>query len=174
MAEMHRPSDYDDDQPASSWFDFLNWFQPLVDLIVRLTAAWAFYQSGITKVVAETIATLPFIGDLKIPSSLAPTDTTLMLFEYEYSVPVLPFELAAQLGTAAEIILPVLLAFGLFGRLSALGLFVFNIIAVISYTEAQSGNALYLHVLWGILLLVTIAHGPGKISIDHIFRRIRS
>ena len=137
MADMHDPTDYADQQ-STSFFDFLNWFQPLTDLLLRLTVAWAFYQSGITKVVAETIATLPFIGDFKIPTSLAPTDSTIMLFEYEYSVPILPPDLAAQLGTAAEIILPVLLAFGLFGRLSALGLFVFNVVAVLSYEAAQT------------------------------------
>jgi len=34
------------------------------------------------------------------------------LFEEEYSVPFIPFELAAYLGTAGELILPVLLVLG--------------------------------------------------------------
>ncbi len=151
-------------------FSFLNFLQPLADLLVRLVVAWAFYTSGLTKTLSTTLFSLAG-RDVAIPTSLAPTDTTLFLFQEEYKVPILAPELAAQVGTAAEIILPVFLAFGLLGRLSALGLFVFNIVAVISYEAAQSGIAFYQHVLWGLLLLITIAHGPGKISIDQLFRR---
>ena len=166
-------SDSTDNVVSESFFDFLNALQPLSDLIMRVVVGWAFYASGITKVVSEPLINL--LGtEIKYPTSLAPTDTTLFLFEEEYNVPLLAPELAAQLGTMAEIILPVLLVLGLFGRLAALGLFVFNIVAVLSYPPAQSGAGLYLHVLWGVILLALVAHGPGKISIDHIFRKIRS
>ena len=58
-------------------------------------------------------------------------DSTLYLFEYEYQVPILPWELAAYMGTAAELILPVFLALGLLSRPMGAILFVFNIIAVV-------------------------------------------
>jgi putative oxidoreductase len=55
------------------------------------------------------------------------------LFENEYQVPLIPWELAAYLGTATELILPVFLILGLATRLMAVKLFVFNVVAVVSY-----------------------------------------
>ena len=60
-----------------------------------------------------------------------------------------------------------LLALGLGGRLSAAALFIFNIIAVISYPELMEAG-LRDHQLWGILLLITITQGPGKLSLDYL------
>ena len=51
-------------------------------------------------------------------------DSTLALFANEYHVPVLSPHLAAILGTAAEIGLPVLLVLGLGTRFAAVALFV--------------------------------------------------
>ncbi len=59
-------------------------------------------------------------------------ESTLFLFEYEYSVPFLRHDIAAYLGTAAEIALPVLLLIGLLTPVAAIGLFIFNFVAVIS------------------------------------------
>jgi putative oxidoreductase len=72
-------------------------------LAARFYVGWAFFSSGLTK--------------------LRDWDSTLTLFEYEYQVPILPFELAAYLGTAAEIILPLLLIAGLASRVCGGGLF---------------------------------------------------
>jgi putative oxidoreductase len=66
-------------------------------------------------------------------------------------------------------VIPVLLVLGLFTRPAALVLFVFNIIAVISYPDLSEGG-LKDHVYWGLLLLVTLFHGPGKLSVDHLIR----
>lgn len=124
---------------------------PLVDLLVRLWVAQAFFASGLTK--------------------LASFDSTVLLFTYEYHVPLLPPEVAAVLGTTAELALPVLLALGLFGRLTPVALFVFNIVAVISYPELMEAG-LHEHMVWGLLLLVTIAHGPGALSADRLLARL--
>ena len=94
-------------------------------------------------------------------------DTTLYLFESEYQVPIIPWELAAYAATAAELILPVLLILGIVTRLAALKLFMLNIVAVISYPIIWAGG-FYDHKLWGIMLFVSIIYGPGKISLDHI------
>lgn len=123
---------------------------PLVDLALRLWVGMAFFQSGLTKI--------------------ANWDSTLYLFENEYQVPLLPPNAAALLGTGAELVLPVLLVLGLGGRLSALALFVFNIVAVLSY-PGLGEVGLKDHEVWGLMLLVTFAHGPGKLSIDHLIRR---
>jgi len=50
------------------------------------------------------------------------------LFENKYNVPLLPPEFAAMLGTALELLLPVLLVLGLAGRFSAFARFAFTII----------------------------------------------
>src|SRR6185369_1177199 len=60
---------------------------------------------------------------------------TLALFENEYHVPVLSPSVAAALGTATELSMPVLLALGLGTRFAAAVLFVFNIVAVMSYPD---------------------------------------
>lgn len=83
-----------------------------------------------------------------------------MLFEYEYAVPLLSPTAAAYLGTAAELVLPVLLVLGLGGRFAALALFLFNIVAVISYPDLSDSGRQF-HILWGILLAITMTHGPG-------------
>jgi len=123
---------------------------PVVDLVVRLWVATAFFRSGLTKI--------------------ASWDTTLLLFTNEYHVPFLSPEVAAFAGTATELVVPVFLALGLGGRLAAAVLFVFNIIAVISYPELE-GIGLEQHQVWGIMLLVTLLHGPGALSIDHLIAR---
>ncbi|MGB8434673.1 MAG: DoxX family protein [Burkholderiales bacterium] len=131
-------------------------FAHVIDLVIRLFVASAFFKSGLTKIRSW--------------------DATLYLFANEYHVPLLPTQLAAFLGTFGELMLPPLLAFGLATRFAALGLTVMNIVAVISFWHVLSGNeaALASHEHWGLLLLVTLFHGPGKLSLDHwIWRRIR-
>lgn len=123
---------------------------PVLDLAIRLWVAGAFFQSGLAKIQSW--------------------ETTLALFENEYSVPLLPPTLAAYLGTATELFIPVLLVFGLGGRFAAAVLFVFNIVAVISYGDLSEAGLMQ-HQIWGLLLLVTLLHGPGKLSIDHLIRR---
>src|SRR5258708_31542956 len=89
--------------------------QPLFALALRIYVAQIFFLSGLTK--------------------LRDWSLTVALFQNEYHVPVLAPELAAALGTGAEIGLPMLLVAGLGTRLTAVALFVFNIVAVISYPD---------------------------------------
>jgi putative oxidoreductase len=119
--------------------------QPLAQLAARVYVAQAFFASGLTKI--------------------RDWDTTLALFMDEYHVPVLPAKLAAALGTAGELVLPVLLVLGLAGRFSAAGLFVVNAVAVISLMDIP-GPALQQHVFWGSLLIGLVLWGPGRWSLD--------
>jgi putative oxidoreductase len=127
--------------------DALESLQPAAQLAARLYVAKVFFWSGLTK--------------------LRDWEITVALFTDEYHVPLLPPELAALLGTAGELVLPVLLALGLAGRFSALGLFVVNAVAVISLAEIAE-PALMLHVFWGSLLLGLLLWGPGKWSLDRL------
>ena len=60
-------------------------------------------------------------------------------------------------------------------RLSAIGLFAVNALAVISYAHVlyQEGfeAAIGQHYLWGFMLLVIIIYGPGALSIDGLLAR---
>ncbi|WP_407331859.1 DoxX family protein [Enterovibrio sp. 27052020O] len=119
---------------------------PVLLLISRLWVAWVFFRAGQTKI--------------------ASWDSTLYLFEYEYQVPVLPWEMAAYLGTAAELILPLFLLLGLLTRPAAFALFVFNIVAVVSY-PALWDKGFFDHQMWGVMLLVTTVWGPGLLALDN-------
>jgi len=146
------------EKAPSNWFGrlacaayrALHWLAPVADLAARLWVANAFFKSGMTKIQSFS--------------------TTIQLFKYEYSVPLLPPEVAAYLGTFTELFFPVLLAVGLGGRLAAVVLFIFNIIAVISYPELGAAGREQ-HYVWGILLLMAVTHGPGKLSLDHWIKR---
>ena len=128
----------------------LEFLRPLLDLGIRLYVANVFWQSGLTK--------------------LASFDTTVALFTDEYKVPLLSPELAAASAIVVELVFPALLALGLSGRLAAGVLFVFNIIAVVSYPDLNE-IGIKDHLYWGILLLVPLLHGPGRLSIDHLVRK---
>ncbi|HZP88038.1 MAG TPA: DoxX family protein [Burkholderiales bacterium] len=118
---------------------------PAFDLLVRLYVAEVFFRSGLVKIKS--------------------LDATLALFENEYAVPLLPYELAAYVGTAIELVVPVFLVLGLGARAAALLLFVFNAIAVISYPDISAAG-IKDHMLWGFLLAAIFFHGPGNWSLD--------
>ena len=93
----------------------LNSLQPVAALLDRLYVDQVFFLSGLTKI--------------------RDWDITLSLFMDEYKVPLLPPALAAMMGTAGELVLPVLLVLGLGGRFAAVGLSVVNVVAVVSLAE---------------------------------------
>ena len=115
------------------------------NLAIRLYIANVFFKAGLTKIQSW--------------------DSTIALFENEYSVPILPPEMAAYLGTAAELVLPVMLVLGFAGRLTALALFLFNIVAVVSYPDISEAGVKD-HVFWGWMIAVIFFYGAGKISVD--------
>jgi putative oxidoreductase len=125
----------------------LQHLQQLLLLGVRLYVAKVFFLAGLSK--------------------LRDWDITIALFQDEYQVPLLPPELAAVLGTGGELLLPLLLVLGLAGRFAAAGLFVLNIVAVLSLSEIAPA-ALVQHQLWGVLLLGVWVWGPGAWSLDRV------
>ena len=135
--------------PAERLRGWLGELGNVLDLAIRLHVADVFFKSGLTKI--------------------EDWDKTVFLFQEEYHVPLLPPEAAAFLGTFGELFFPVLLALGLAGRFAAISLSVVNVVAVVSYWHVLGGNeaALAGHFYWGALLLVTLLHGSGKLSLDH-------
>lgn len=131
---------------------FQNGVVPFLLLLCRLWVAWVFFNSGLIKITSW--------------------DSTLYLFEFEYQVPLLPWELAAYLGTLTELTLPIFLALGFITRPMAAVLFVFNIIAVVSYPLLWE-QGFYDHQLWGLMILIVLVWGPGPYSCDQFLRSKR-
>lgn len=123
----------------------LTWLQPLALLAARWYVAAVFFRAGLSK--------------------LRDWESTLALFADEYRVPLLNPTVAAFLGTGAELVLPVLLVLGLFGRAAAAGLTVLNVVAVVSLMDVPDA-ALMGHVFWGSLLFALLLWGPGPLSLD--------
>lgn len=132
----------------------LDWLQAPALLAARLYVSFVFFNSGL--------------------QSLRDWAGTVWLYETEFHVALLPPHVAAVAGTAGELLLPPLLALGLSGRFSALGLFMVNAVALLSYLYALQAPAILFHVIWGILILVVALWGPGKWSADHWLQRRRA
>lgn len=136
------------------FFRMLDYLAPLGYLAARIWVAYIFFAAGLTKIQSW--------------------DSTLMLFEHEYQVPLLSPWLAAILGTGLELILPVLLVIGLGGRVIIFMLFIYNLVAVISYPflwTPEGALGLDQHINWGLLLALLMFHGSGKLSVDHLLRK---
>lgn len=118
---------------------------PLMDLGLRLYLANIFFKSGLTKIQSW--------------------DSTLYLFSDVYQVPLLNSDFAAYLATGAELGLSVLLVLGLLGRFAAAGLFILNLVAVISYADLSAAG-INQHLSWGILLGVLLILSRSKWSFD--------
>ena len=135
--------------PANDLRNMLsNYGGPVIDLIARIWIARVFFNSGLTKI--------------------QDWESTLFLFEYEYAVPILPFEVTAFLAACFELGMPVLLVVGLFSRLAAVPLLTMSLVIqfILGANNAAFDNVE--HFYWMILLLMIVLKGPGKISIDHL------
>lgn len=131
---------------------------PLALLLLRLFVALAFWRAGVVK--------------WDDPAG------TAYLFENEYQVPLLAPAVAAALATWTELVLPWLLALGLGTRVVAAVLFVYNIVAVVSYPalwpnglwQGFVGGDFNDHKAWGLMLLALVALGAGRWSFDALAR----
>jgi putative oxidoreductase len=124
--------------------------QPALLLVLRVYVSWQFLKSGWLK--------------------LRDWETTQYMFQEEYRVPLLSPGIAAVLGTAGELVFPSLLIAGLLSRYAAAGLTAVNFVAVVSYTHVLMSEgfeaALGQHYLWGLMILVVLLFGPGRLSLD--------
>lgn len=118
----------------------------LLTLVARISIAAIFFMSGRTKV----------------SGFLTVTPSTDELFRSEYALPLISPELAAHLAAYSEHLFPMLLVLGLFARLSALALLGMTlVIEVFVYPDAWPT-----HLSWVGLLLIIIARGAGRLSLD--------
>ncbi len=120
-------------------------------LFMRLYVAWVFLRSGLHKI--------------------SDWETTLVLFEWEYKVPLLHYELAAYLATFGELVFPLFLVLGLGTRINALAISFINVMAVVAYyATLAKGAGLVWHYLYGCMLLTSIIFGGGYFSADQYLK----
>lgn len=137
------------------WNRLAGWLQRLLSdsllcLVARLGIASIFFLSGRTKV--EGLLTI--------------TPGTYELFQSDYALPLVSPWLAAHLATYAEHLFPLLLVLGLFTRLSALALLgMTTVIEIFVYPDAWPT-----HLSWAGLLLLLVARGGGRWSLDRVLR----
>ena len=116
-------------------------------LFFRIYVGWVFFSSGLWK--------------------FNNWEQNLAVFEYEYAVPFLHYEVAAYLATFGELVFPIFLVTGLGTRFAAIAISFINIVAVISYyATLAKGAGLALHQLYGAMLLACIVWGGGFFSLD--------
>ena len=101
-------------------------------------------------------------GRTKVDTQFHVTDSAIALFTDEFKLPLLAPALAAHLAAYAEHLFPLLLALGLFTRLSALALLGMTlVIQVFVYPDAWPT-----HLTWATALLVLVRCGGGRLALD--------
>jgi putative oxidoreductase len=125
---------------------------PVVALALRLWIARVFFNSGLTKIQDWS--------------------STVLLFQFEYQVPLLPPQVAAALGTTFELGMPVLLVLGLATRLAALPLLGMALVIQLVLGAANPAYDNVEHFYWMLILLTLIARGAGPLSADHFIKKL--
>jgi len=119
----------------------------LIALIARIGIGTTFFRSGLTKI-----------------EGFALKSSTFFLFENDYKLPLVPPEIAAYMGTAAELTMPLLLWSGLLTRFAALSLLIMTLVIEIFVYP----NAFDTHGVWAVCLLYLLKFGPGALSLDRL------
>ncbi|PCJ34872.1 MAG: hypothetical protein COA93_03960 [Alphaproteobacteria bacterium] len=136
-------------------------------ILARFVMATIFWKSAMTKIAfsAEGVAEFSLAQIWHVISlNWTVADSTYMLFEYEYDLPVIPFNWAANLAVAAEILLPIALVLGFFTRYAALAMLGMTmVIQIFVYPELWT-----VHALWALALLVIMSKGGGRLSLDRL------
>ncbi len=130
----------------------------LVQLVMRVALAVPFWKSGILK----------WDGFLK----LSDVAVTLFTDEFMIHLPGGPYHYPAPgvmafLSGCGEITFPVLLLLGLATRFAALGLLGMTLIVELTVPDGWP-----VHITWAAMALGIMAYGPGRVSLDHVARRM--
>lgn len=123
----------------------------LYALMMRVSIFLVFFMSARTKV--EGLITLK--------------ESTFVLFQYEYALPIVPYKLAAYLATYSEHTFSILILLGLATRFSALALLGMTaVIEIFVYPEAYA-----VHLTWAAMLTYLVARGGGALSADRLIAK---
>src|SRR5690242_2436496 len=121
--------------------------QPLLQLAFRVGIASVFWHSGQAKI--------------------ASWQSTILLFQNEYHVPILSPAVAAALAASFELGCSTLIVLGLLTRLATLPLLgMVFVIQTFVYPENWVE-----HLTWAAMLVFLLTRGPGPVSLDHLLVR---
>lgn len=130
----------------------------VVNIAMRLIIFNIFWTSVQTKIVGASVAGQNF-------AFWNITENTFLKFYFDYSIPFVPTTLAAYTVTFGEFFFALMILFGLFTRLAALGLLVITmVIQFYIYPDAWWST----HVFWAVILLYLMRFGGGSVSLDKI------
>lgn len=136
----------------------------LVAFVARFSIAAVFWKSGQTKIQGLSIDIVS--GDVTLGWPRL-SDSVVALFKEEYRLPLIAPEIAAPMAAFAEHLFPVMILLGLATRMSALALLGMTLtIQIFVYPDAYPT-----HGTWAAVLLYLMAHGPGRLSLDHWIAR---
>ena len=126
-------------------------------LLARLALAGIFWRSYMTKVVEGTWLTID--------------ETQYLIFANEFTGLPIPTDLAVPMTVYAEFAFPILLAVGLFSRMSATALAVMALVIQLFVFPTWA------HFFgWDLTVLalaaIIIVRGPGLISLDALLGRV--
>jgi len=135
--------------------------ESLVLLVSRFAIASVFWRSVQTKITGGEFLDQSW-QFWNISTS------TVMLFQYEYGLPLLSPQAAAYAGTFAEFFLSLLIVSGLGTRFAALALLgVTTVIQVFVFPSAWPT-----HIVWYAVLLVLLRQGGERVSLDALMIRV--
>jgi putative oxidoreductase len=124
----------------------------LTQLVLRCALAVPFWRSGVNNwdgfLQLSDVAVLLFASEFKLHLPGGP---------YDFPAP----GLVAFASGSAEILLPILLVFGLATRVAAFGLLLMTLVIQLTVPDGWP-----LHITWAAMALGLMAWGPGRISID--------
>jgi putative oxidoreductase len=130
----------------------------LTQLVLRFALAVPFWRSGVNK----------WDGFLQL------NDVAIFLFssEFKLHLPGGPYPFPAPSAVAfasasAEIVLPILLVFGLASRFAAFALLVMTLIVQLTIPDGWP-----IHITWAAMALAIMAWGPGRLSLDHLIAQL--
>jgi putative oxidoreductase len=114
----------------------------VIALVARIATFSVFFRSGTQK--------------------LSDWNSTLLLFQNEYHVPLLPPTVAAYLAATLELGGSILILTGLLTRVSIVALLgMILVIQVFIYPMAWPD-----HIQWFAFMFILLARGPGRLSLD--------
>lgn len=148
--------------------------EPLALLFARLAVARVFFMSGLTKWNGPfQFNTEKY--DLFLYEFFCPEETrsgALVLCkdvtEGTYT-PTMQWvvERAANMAGIMEIVLPLLLIFGLTSRFAATGLLIMTLV-IERLVFPDAGSWWGSHVWWAVILFFIVTRGPGALSLDRL------
>ena len=156
-----------------------DWLPGLVSrfLFAGILAGY-YWNSALTKITDFSVNDKAYVQILPHLLEDVNYDVTQISF--------IPWGVIVHAGTYAEFILPALIIFGIFTRLSALGMIGFIVVQsfvdiIFHNTDKRTIGALFdrfpdavivdQRLLWVFLLFYLILYGPGRISVDSLLSR---